>query len=256
MRMTIAYDGSDFYGFAYNEGVPTVSGSLEEALSKVLGCGITLSCAGRTDRGVHARRQLVSFDAPKDRVDVARLAKSINRMCGPRIMVSDVAVVDDTFHARFSCVERVYRYRILNAAVADPLSVPFSWHVEHPLNMNAIRVASDRLLGTHDFSSFCRRKRPDQSLVRTVRKAMWRQEDDFFIFEIAARAFCHQMVRSIVALLVAVGLGRVKASDVGEIIAARDRSLVPSPAPAQGLILWDALYERQELPTHLGDGLT
>ncbi len=245
MRMTVAYDGSNFHGFARNEGVPTVAGTLSDALSSVLGHPVDLVCAGRTDRGVHARAQVVSFDADVERADPVRLVRSINRMCGPSISVSRASVVSAGFDARHSCTGRVYRYRVLNSPVPNPLVGGLCWHVEHPLDLRAMRTAADRLLGDHDFSSFCRRNpsHPDQSMVRTVRRAVWWLEGDVAVFEIEASSFCHQMVRSLVALLVSVGLGRHKPSDVGAIIAARDRGAAPSPAPPGGLVLWAALYD-------------
>ncbi|MCY4069494.1 MAG: tRNA pseudouridine(38-40) synthase TruA [Acidimicrobiaceae bacterium] len=243
--MTLAYDGSQFHGFAQNEGVATVAGVLSEALSRVLGAEVDIVCAGRTDRGVHARAQVVSFDAPARRVDPPRLMRAVNRMCAPHIAVSQVSVVADDFNARHCCSGRVYRYRILNSATPDPLAAAQSWHVEHGLDLRAMRAAADLLVGDHDFSSFCRRNpsKPDQSMIRTVRRAVWWTEGDFAVFEIEARSFCHQMVRSLVALLVSVGSGRHEPKAVVELIAARDRGAVPSPAPPQGLVLWSALYD-------------
>ena len=241
--MTVAYDGSGFHGFARNEGVRTVAGALGEALGRVLGHPVDLTCAGRTDRGVHAVGQVISFDADAERGAPDRLMRALNSMCGPEVAVSRAEVAEADFDARFSCVGRVYRYRVLNSPVGCPLMARYCWHVKQPLDVSAMRTASDRLLGAHDFSSFCRRRGPDQSLVRTVRRAAWRREGDVLAFEVEARAFCHQMVRSLVALLVDVGSGRRTAASVGEVIAARDRSTAPSPAPPCGLVLWRALYE-------------
>lgn len=246
MRMTVAYDGSEFHGFARNDPVPTVAGTLGDALASVLGHRVEIVCAGRTDRGVHARAQVVSFDADIERADPVRLVRAINRMCVPRISASRAVVESPDFDARRSCTGRVYRYRVLNSPVPNPLAAGLCWHVERPLDLRAMRTAADRLLGEHDFSSFCRRNpsKERQSMVRTVRRAVWWLEGDVAVFEIEASAFCHQMVRSLVALLVSVGLGRHKPSDVGSIIAARDRGATPSPAPPHGLVLWAALYDR------------
>ena len=251
MRMTVAYDGSGFYGFARNEGVPTIAGALTDALVSVLGHPVELACAGRTDRGVHARGQVVSWNADIERADPARLMRSLNRMCGPHISVSNARVESPAFDARRSCQGRVYRYRVLNSPVVDPLRERFCWHVGGPLDLAAMRAAANCLLGEHDFSSFCRRNpsRPENFMVRTVRRAVWWTEGDVAVFEIEASSFCHQMVRSLVALLVAVGAGRRQVADVPAAIAARDRSAVPSPAPPHGLVLWAALYERKiEIP--------
>ena len=245
MRMNISYDGAPFFGFARNEGVATVAATLEDALREVLGHPVVVACAGRTDKGVHARGQVISFDAAEDRADPLRLVRAINAMCGPSIAARGARVARPEFDARRSCVGRVYRYRILNSLVPDPLVAALSWHVERPLDLDAMRVASDRLLGDHDFSSFCRKKKPapvDPQLVRTIRKAAWWREGDILVFEIEARSFCHQMVRSLVGTLVDIGLGKRKAAQMGSILAARDRTAAASPAPAKGLVLWAARY--------------
>lgn len=244
MAMTVAYNGAPFCGFARNQGVPTVAGALSDGLGRVLGHEVDLACAGRTDRGVHATGQVVSFDAASERADPARLVRSANRICGPDIAAREARVVADDFDARLSCLSRVYRYRILNSSVPDPLRAAVSWHFEHPLDLRAMQMASDWLLGPRDFSSFCRRNRsrPDESLVRTVHRAEWQRQDDLLVFEIEARSFCHQMVRSLVGTLAAVGSGRLQAAAVGAILEARDRNAAPSPAPPHGLILQKARY--------------
>ena len=242
--MTIAYDGAPFHGFARNRGVATVADTLEAALSEILQHPVQLACAGRTDRGVHARGQVVSFDADESRVDPARLAGAINKMCGPAIAVRSASLASDDFDARLSCIARSYRYRILSSVVPDPLLASLTWHVPHPLDLAAIRTASDRLLGHHDFSAFCRRNRsrPDESFVRRVSVARWRADGDVLQFDIEANAFCHQMVRSLVGTLVDIGRGRRRASDLGPILLSGERSLAASPAPPHGLVLWAAHY--------------
>lgn len=243
--MTVAYDGAPFSGFADNAGVLTVAGTISEALAGILGHPVELACAGRTDRGVHARGQVVSFDALGARADPARLQRSLNRLCGPTIAVREAQFAADDFHARLSCTGRVYRYRILAAPVPDPLAAATSWQISHPLDLEAMRGAAEQVVGTHDFSSFCRRNRsrPDAVLVRTVRRTAWWREGDFCVFEIEGRSFCHQMVRSLVGTFVAVGRGRRSVTDLEPILAARDRNAAASPAPAHGLMLWAALYD-------------
>lgn len=252
IRMTIAYDGAPFHGFARNRGVATISGTLEAALSEILCHPIDLACAGRTDRGVHARGQVVSFDADETRADPARLARALNKMCGPAIAARDAALVGDDFDARLSCIGRAYRYRILNSEVPDPLLAPITWHVEQPLDLATMRNASDQLIGTHDFSSFCRRNqsRPHESFVRRINVARWRREGDSLRFDIEANAFCHQMVRSLVGTLVDMGRGRRRAADMGPILDALDRAAAASPAPPHGLVLWAARY--RDTPSNPG----
>lgn len=247
VRLVLAYDGAGFHGFAVNTGVRTVGGVVTEALTTVLGHPVEITCAGRTDKGVHARAQVVTFDAEADRIDVVALGKSLNALCGPDISISDVAVVDGDFDARFSATARRYRYRIVNRPAPDPFRVRYAWHVDEELSWPAMTLACDALIGEHDFAAFCRRpKRRDgeeASLVRRVVEARWeRADDDELRFEIEASSFCHQMVRSVVGLLVDVGRGRKHAGDVLPIIRSRDRARTGNLAPPQGLTLWTVRY--------------
>jgi tRNA pseudouridine38-40 synthase len=248
VRLDVAYDGTPFHGFAENPGVRTVAGSLREAIERVLGHRVELTGAGRTDRGVHARGQVVSFDARADGFDATALARSLNKLLGPHIAVRAAAVVEPTFDARFSATGRVYRYRVLNTHVHDPLLARNAWHVAEPLDLNALRLGADPLVGEHDFSSFCRRPAagPDgaaPTLKRRVRRAGWSREgDDLLVFEIEANAFCHQMVRSVVGTLVDMGLARRKAGEMLGILAATDRHAAGRVAPPHGLILWQVRY--------------
>ena len=249
LKATVAYDGSGFHGFAANPGVKTVSGTLAAALGHALGQPVELVAAGRTDRGVHARGQVVSFDAPEDDVDLDGVVRRVNRMVGPAIAVRDLAAAEPDFDARFSARHRTYRYQVLNRVVPDPLLARFTWHVGKPLDRFAMDLACDPLIGEHDFAAFCRRpKRSDgstASLVRRVNAARWSDGGDegLLCFEIQAGAFCHQMVRSIVGLLVAVGLGRLRAGEVLDVVRSGDRARVPDLAPPHGLTLWSVDYD-------------
>ena len=247
LRLVVAYDGEPFHGFAVNDGVRTVAGDLGKAISTVVGRPVELTCAGRTDRGVHARGQVVTLDLARERLDEVALVRSLNRMCGPAIAITSAEVVPADFDARFSALARRYRYRVVNRVAPDPFRWRHTWHVDEPLSLAALTLACDPLIGEHDFSSFCRRpKRRDgeeASLVRRVTDARWRRApDDELVFEIEASSFCHQMVRSIVGLMVEVGRGRKHAGEVAGIVAGRDRSGVGDVAPPQGLTLLGVRY--------------
>jgi tRNA pseudouridine38-40 synthase len=246
VRMTVAYDGSGFRGFWPNVGVRTVGADRQASIETVLGGPIELACAGRTDAGVHAHGQVVSFDAPAADLDLDGLQHSVNAMCGPEIVVREATRAEPTFDARHSATERHYRYSILNRAVPDPFLATTTWHVGTPLDLRAMRLARDPLIGEHDFSSFCRRPKgePDVSLRRRVLDASWHDlGDDLLRFDIEATAFCHQMVRSIVGTLVDVGRGRQRAGDMTGILRARDRQAVGDLAPPHGLTLWRVVYD-------------
>jgi tRNA pseudouridine38-40 synthase len=245
LRMTVAYDGSGFSGFAANPGVPTVGGTLETSLRRVLRSPVTLTCAGRTDAGVHARGQVVSFDAPADHPDPARIVQSVNRLCQGAIVVRDLEVAPPDFDARHSATARRYRYAIQAGPHPDPLRRRTTWWVPHELDLALLRLGCDPLIGEHDFSSFCRRPKAavEVSLVRRVRDARWETgPDGLHWFWIEADAFCQQMVRSIVGTLVEVGAGRMRPGDLRAVLRARDRHAAGPMAPAHGLCLWEVRY--------------
>lgn len=248
VRMLVAYHGAPFHGFAINAGVRTVGGALTEAITKVLGHPVELTVAGRTDKGVHAWGNVVTFDARADGLDLPALKRAVNHMLVPHIAVRAVDAVDDTFDARFSATSRIYRYTVVNRDAPDPFLSDRAWFVDTPLELAVLRLAGDPFLGTHDFSAFCRRpKRSDGSeadLRRHVTRAEWTDlGDDVLRFEIEANAFCHQMVRSIVGLVVDAGAGRRSVGEITAVLRSRDRHAASGRlAPPQGLMLWKVRY--------------
>jgi tRNA pseudouridine38-40 synthase len=253
VRLLVAYDGTGFHGFAENPGVRTVAGTLREALERVLRHRVVLSGAGRTDRGVHAWGQVVSF-ATAAGLDTVALNRTLNKLVGPTIAVRAVDEVAADFDARFSATSRIYRYRVLNTPVHDPFRARYAWHVAPRLDLAAMRLATDPLIGEHDFSAFCRRPAPfadgtAPSLRRNVLTATWRPAVDGVLeFEIAAESFCHQMVRSICGTLVDVGLGRKRAGDMLAIVRSGDRARAGRVAPPEGLVLWEVRYDGKRRP--------
>ena len=243
VRATVAYDGTGYAGFAVQAGHKTVGGALTDALTRVLGHPVELTCAGRTDAGVHGWGQVISFDADEQRLDLEALQRSVNKQLRPQIVIRSIECAPPDFDARFSATARVYRYTILNTPTPSPFLARRAWWVDAPLDLNALRLGCDPLIGEHDFSSFCRRPNPEASLTRRVTDARWEQAADGCLeFWIEANAFCHQMVRSIVGTLVAVGLHKKHAGELTGILHARDRSAAGQMAPAHGLCLWEVRY--------------
>lgn len=253
----MAYDGRPFRGFAAQGGQPTVAGALGVAIARTvrLAASPPLVCAGRTDAGVHALGQVLHVDLP-DAFD-ADLAHALNRQLAPAVVVRSAGVAPPGFDARRSAIWRRYRYLVWNAAVPDPLLAPLSWHVAEPLDRRAMQTAVDPLIGEHDFRSFCRRPPgagPDEPLTRRVLDARWRAvpatADDgearrsgvLLRLDVVASSFCHQMVRSVAAVLVDAGRGRASAATVMELLAAGSRAGAPRPAPPHGLCLMGVGY--------------
>lgn len=247
LRLLLAYNGAGFRGFALNPGVRTVAGVLTEALKQALGQEIDLVCAGRTDAGVHAWGQVVSFEVNEGslkeqgaskppQLDTTKLRDSINKMVGPEIAVREAVWAADDFDARRSATQRIYRYSIHNHPVANPFIAHTTWHIAAPLDIDAMNQAAQHILGEHDFSSFCRRA-DGKSLVRRVNKAVWWRSSEVTL-EIAASSFCHQMVRSLVGTFTEIGQGKRPPGAMAEILTAQTRQAAPKLAPPQGLILW------------------
>jgi tRNA pseudouridine38-40 synthase len=239
-RLDVAYDGTGFHGYARQDNVRTVQGCFETALFHRTG-EIKTAVAGRTDAGVHAAGQVISFSVD-DPLDVGELQRSLNRQLGPEIAVHAISEVPDDFHARFSATGRRYRYRIWNAPVHDPLSVRTTWHIPEPLDVPAMERVAASLVGTHDFASFCRTA-TGRSTVRELREAAWSRAGDVVELSIAANAFCHKMVRSIVATSVEVGRGRLNPEAAAELLAERERTMGHGSAPSRGLTLISVEYQ-------------
>jgi tRNA pseudouridine38-40 synthase len=249
VRMTVAYDGSGFRGFAVNEGVPTVGGALTAAIGQVLRHPVTLRAAGRTDAGVHACGQVVSFDAEPG-ADLARLQRHLNSMLGPSIVVRSARAAPPAFDARRSALARRYRYTVLNRPVPDPFLAATTWHVDQPLDLAALRLSCDPIIGEHDFSAFCRapRRDPGASLVRMVNDARWLDLGEGVLrFDIEATSFCQQMVRALVGTMVPMGLGRRRAGEMAAILRSRHRAGAGRVAPARGLCLWEVVYPEDDV---------
>lgn len=246
VKATVAYDGGPFRGFAPNEGVRTIGGELADALSRCLRQSVDLICAGRTDTGVHARGQVVSFAAPDD-VDLPVVRTAVNRMLAPSIAVRNMEAAPEGFDARFDATSRTYHYTVLNREVPDPFLAATAWHYPRRLDVDAMNDAATALVGEHDFSSFCRKQHAadgsEKSRVRVVLRAGWQTADqDTLRFEIEASSFCHQMVRSITGALVDIGAARRSSRAMAEIMAAKDRAGVGQLAPPHGLCLWSVSY--------------
>lgn len=246
----VEYNGEPFNGFARQPGQLTVQGELEHALELLFRRPIETTCAGRTDSGVHARMQIVSFDLDDGDLDgrsANSLERSMNALTHDDIIVSDWREREPGFSARFDAKAREYRYFIRADRLPSLFMNDFSWHVSKPLDIDAMRDASTHLLGEHDFKSFCmaasaegrRTFRHVDSIDFFEEKIM---DENLLVVRIVGNAFLHSMVRAIVGSLVAVGKGQRDPEWMLEVLEARDRKAAGENAPAKGLVLWDVLY--------------
>jgi len=248
VRLVVAYDGTDFHGFSAQPDQRTVQGVLVEAIEQMLRAPLDdFAVAGRTDAGVHAAGQVVSFRVAPGAgatVDPERLRHAVNRRLGPEVVVRAAAVAAPGFDARRSACWRHYRYTIVNRPEPDPFLARHAWWVAEPLELSLLRLGADPFVGEHDFSAFCRKGPVGSSTVRRVLASHWSATDDGVLhYDVRATSFCWQMVRSIVGLLVDVGAGRRRPGDVMAVIRSRNRANATRLAPPEGLVLLEVGYD-------------
>ncbi|HRO32783.1 MAG TPA: tRNA pseudouridine(38-40) synthase TruA [Brevundimonas sp.] len=241
-RATVEYDGSAYNGFQAQAGQPTVQGVIETAITAFCGETVRIAAAGRTDTGVHATGQVVSFDLDRD-WPARTVMNALNaHMVEQATAVLDCAVVDGDWHARFSATGRRYLYRILNRPGRPALDRGRVWHVKGELDVAAMSTAAAHLVGRHDFTTFrdagCQAASPEKTLdVARVERV---GEEAHLHF--AARSFLHRQVRSMTGSLVQVGLGRWSPEDLKAALDARDRAACGPVAPSDGLYLTGVEY--------------
>lgn len=241
-KMIVEYDGGPFNGWQRQDGLPTVQQVLEDAFAAFSREKPVVFGSGRTDAGVHACGQVAHVELSREwRTD--RLLGALNWHVRPhRISVLSVEPVPDDFHARFSCLGRRYLYRILCRRGLPALDAGRVWFVTGPLDVAAMQAGAERLVGTHDFSSFRAAMCQSASPVKTLDELRVEAAGDEIHIHAAARSFLHHQVRNMVGTLSLVGLNRWTPDDVTRALEARDRGAAGPTAPATGLYFMDAWY--------------
>ena len=241
VRATISYDGTDFLGYQYQSQGRTVQGVLETAIHRVTQHSTRVVGSGRTDRGVHARGQMIAFHVMW-RHNLPDLKRALNAVLPRDVVVLDLDVAPVDWHPRFSALRRHYRYTVLNQRLRSPLDRRYAYQMAQPLNLMLMQTAAQSLVGQHDFASF---GRPTQgsNTVREIFETDWRQDGAWFIFDVVGNAFLRRMVRCLAGALLKIGADEWPVDRMAEVLAARDRSMAPPPAPACGLCLMNVVYE-------------
>jgi tRNA pseudouridine38-40 synthase len=250
-QLTLAYDGTDFFGSQRQAKKRTVQGELEKALCKLGWTRRSVVMSGRTDTGVHATGQVASFDFDWFHSD-EDLVRALNAALPADLAVHKARMVHAKFHPRFDADSRRYRYRLFCQPVRDPIRERFDWRVWPKTSVESLVKTAQYFLGTHDFSAFGSPTTPKGSTVRTVMKAEWLQAGpDEWHFEVQANAFLYRMVRRLVFVQVAVAQGKVSAETIAHSLARQDsagtrsETLTAVPAglaPAHGLTLVEVTY--------------
>jgi tRNA pseudouridine38-40 synthase len=239
LALVVEYDGERYHGFQVQAGVQTVQGEIERALRQVTGERIWIVGAGRTDAGVHARGQVVSF-ATSSSLEAGTMIKALNFYLAPDIAFRAGSVVDDSFDARRDAISREYRYAIVNSPTPSPLRRRYAGFMPLALDVDLMNEACDCLVGTHDFTSFA--APTERATVRDVTKAEVSRADDLVFFDMVANAFLHKQVRSTVGALIRVGLKKLPVDGFRGILRARRPGAAGPVAPARGLCLMRVEY--------------
>ena len=250
IRLDIAYDGANYYGWQYQPGKLTLQGILEERLSRMLKDTIRLQSAGRTDTGVHAWGQVANFYTSHNIAPDA-LLRGLNSMLPKDILVTRASEAEESFHARFQVKDKTYIYRIIQSHFISPFERNYAWHIFFRLNLEAMRQAAQYIVGTHNFASFQGSGCTNQQLEKTVYTLELAEDTSTSMCGISHRlihitiqadGFLRHMVRNIVGTLVEVGRGRLAPENMAHILAACDRTQAGPTAPACGLYLAEVRY--------------
>jgi tRNA pseudouridine38-40 synthase len=256
LKITLAYDGSEFHGWQVQPGLPTVQGTLADCLKRLTGEDVLPQGSGRTDTGVHALAQVatVHLETP---IPERNLVVALNDLLPPSIRVNSVEVKPDEFHARHSAHAKTYRYRIYRGDIVPPFLARYVYHDPYPMNEEALMRSSECVVGRHDFTSFAASD-PDRTArtseepkgedefrfgnVRTIHSSQWMRTEDELIYTVRGDGFLHHMVRNLVGTFLLVGKGSLKIADVPAILEARNRSAAGPTAAACGLYLVNVEY--------------
>ena len=243
-KSIVAYDGTNFYGFqrqSPGSNLRTVQSEIESRLTQIGWTENSILAAGRTDTGVHASGQVISFKLDWKHT-TRELTAAINSGIAHEISIKSVEEISDGFHPRFDAVSRRYKYQIYVQPVRDPLRDRFAWKVWPDVNDDLMNEAARILIGNHNFCNFGKPHKTGGSTERNVFHSNWRRQADNLVYEVEANAFLYHMVRRIVKLLIEVGHNRINIEYINEILGSEDNACPQGIAPPNGLILEEVKY--------------
>ena len=247
LKITLAYDGFDFYGWQVQPGLVTVQGLLSDAIERVTGERMLPQGSGRTDAGVHALAQVASC-AIESPIPLANLVIALNDILPRSVRALAIEEANADFHARASATAKTYRYRVWRGYICPPFLARYVYHHPYPLQESAMAEAACLVVGEHDFTSFAavdpERGRDEQevSTLRTVFSSAWQQEREELTYTVRGNGFLHHMVRNLVGTFLLVGKGTLRPQDINSILQAKSRSAAGPTAPAHGLYLVNVEY--------------
>lgn len=247
LKLILSYDGAEFSGWQVQPDATTVQGTLANVIGRITGEKVLPQGSGRTDAGVHALAQVVTF-VTESSVPTENFLKAMNDILPASVRVLSVTEAPPEFHARHSAHAKTYRYRIYRESICPPFLARYVWHYPYPLDEDAMAAAAGPVVGEHDFTSFAavdpERGREDSpaSSVRTIFSSAWTRGKDELVYTVRGSGFLHHMVRNLVGTFILVGKGTLKVEDITQILEARNRSEAGATAPARGLYLVNVEY--------------
>lgn len=247
LKLTLSYDGAEFSGWQVQPDASTVQGTLSSAIGRVTGEKVLPQASGRTDAGVHALAQVVTF-VTESSVPTENFIKALNDILPGSVRVLAVAEMTEGFHARHSARAKTYRYRIFRGSICPPFLARYAWHYPYPLNESAMVQAAPLVVGEKDFSSFAAvdpergREGEPVSNVRTIFSSSWERSEEELIYTVRGSGFLHHMVRNLVGTFILVGRGTLQVGDITRILDAKTRSAAGATAPGSGLYLVNVEY--------------
>jgi len=246
LKLILSYDGAEFSGWQVQPDADTVQGTLASAIGRITGEKVLPQASGRTDAGVHALAQVVTF-VTESSVPTENFVRALNDILPAAVRVLKVAEVPAELHARHSARAKTYRYRIYRAQICPPFLARYVWHFPYPLDEARMARAAELVVGEHDFTSFAavdpdRGREEPVSNARTIFSSKWERAGDELVYTVSGSGFLHHMVRNLVGTFILVGKGTLAEDDVTRILAARNRSAAGATAPASGLYLVSVEY--------------
>ena len=242
IKLTIEYDGKDYNGWQKQPNKLNIQGEIERAIEAITGEKVELYASGRTDAGVHALGQVANFKT-ESKIPIEKIAIAINSQVKNSIRIVRAEEVENDFHSRYYCKEKTYRYIINNSSYGSSIYRNLEYHMPVRLDVNKMKQAIKYFEGEHDFRGFKSSGTSSKSSVRTIYKTVLKEDGERIIIELTGNGFLYNMVRIIVGTLVDVGLGKILANDIPEIIESQDRTRAGKTLPPQGLYLVEVKYD-------------
>lgn len=245
IRITLAYDGTEFHGWQVQPGLPTIQGVLEEILGGIEGRPVHVAGSGRTDAGVHARAQVAAFTL-ENPIPAGNLQRAVNRLLPPAIRVLAAAETHPDFHPRFDACAKTYQYGLFRAPVCPPFQWRYVHHHPYPLDEDAMRAAAGVFEGEHDFSAFAASDTRDdegKSRVRRIFRSELVRSGDVLIYTVRGSGFLKHMVRNVVGTLIETGRGNINARQIEQLFSGDCGGKAGPTAPAKGLTLLSVEYQ-------------